>query len=642
MLRFFLKYSVTVSLACLVSALTVPSVCAETGSVEASLWADERAWYRDAVKELRTGVGPRYLALRAKLDHYPLAIYLDALRFEGDLHDTPPEKISELLDRADGSPVVERLLKRFVRHKVKDRRWDAVLAVTEREDLDTELACHRAHALLKSKRLIEANELIVPLWTVGRSQIKACDAMFSDWFKVSGPSDSDVWKRANNAADARNAGLMRYIKRFASSELQPVLTNFYSVYLNPERVTRSLKGSHKQRADIATMGVIRLARVNPRRALAAMESLEADLEFSSTQRRQMVSMIVRHSLFAQSAAPEEWLITEIEALRDDELTGIFLRKTIAESRWPDYRKAYEWLSDGVRGEDEWRYWRALAAAEGEAESSADMLAELAEGRGFHAYLAASIMGEPLTLDMLVPEAEKQDNSASFSLLLRVQELAALGQIWESRSEFRSGLDDPEVALALAEFASMQGWHSLAIEASAAAKAWNRLDLRFPRVYEEDFAKWGAGRDLEVEDLIAIARRESALEPTAISEADARGLMQVVPSTARITARKHNIRYSTRRLREPSYNILVGSRYYADLLSRYDGNRVLALAAYNAGPNRVRRWSTGEESVARWVDTIPFKETREYVRAVLAYNVIYRLMAGKPASLLTEAELNHRY
>jgi soluble lytic murein transglycosylase len=642
MLRLLLKYSVTFLVAYLVSAFGAHAMPAEDVVDAGSMWSQERIWYRDAVKELRTGVGPRYLTLRSKLDHYPLAVYLDALRYEGDLHDTLPEVIAEILDRSDGSPVGERLLTSYVRHKIGDREWRAVISVTDREGLDTELTCQRAHALLKRKRLTEANGLIGPLWTVGKSQIKACDPLFSDWLAGAGPGDDLVWQRALNAAGARNARLMRYIKRFASKQLTPALNNFYGVYLNPERVTRSLTGTPTQKADIATMGVTRLARVNPLRALTAMESLDTSIDFSTAQRQQMVSMIVRHSLFARSAAPESWVIEQVDTLRDDELTGIFLRKMIAENRWLDYRTAYQWLSQEAQVQDEWRYWRAMGAAEGEAEEAATILEELAESRGFHAYLAAAILDQPLSLNMLNPEDRESHTDRALRVVSRVQELSALGQIWESRSEFRSGLDDPEVALALAEFAATQGWHTLAIEASAAARAWDRLDLRFPRVYEDDFAKWGEGRDLEVEDLIAIARRESALEPRAISEANARGLMQVVPATARITARKHNIRYNRRRLREPSYNILVGSRYYADLLSRYDDNRVLALAAYNAGPNRVRRWTDGDKSVARWVDTIPFKETREYVRAVLAYNVIYRTMAGKPATLLTEAELNHQY
>jgi soluble lytic murein transglycosylase len=93
---------------------------------------------------------------------------------------------------------------------------------------------------------------------------------------------------------------------------------------------------------------------------------------------------------------------------------------------------------------------------------------------------------------------------------------------------------------------------------------------------------------------------------------------------------------------PGYNTAVGALYYADLINNYSGNRVLALAAYNAGPNRVRRWSDGTMSVARWVDTIPFKETREYVRAVLAYTVIYRLKAGKPAEMLRDFERDYQY
>ena len=93
---------------------------------------------------------------------------------------------------------------------------------------------------------------------------------------------------------------------------------------------------------------------------------------------------------------------------------------------------------------------------------------------------------------------------------------------------------------------------------------------------------------------------------------------------------------------PSYNTAVGALYYADLINNYGGNRVLALAAYNAGPNRVRRWREGDLSVARWVDTIPFKETREYVRAVLAYNVIYSLKAGIDVEFLTASELASNY
>ena len=243
---------------------------------------------------------------------------------------------------------------------------------------------------------------------------------------------------------------------------------------------------------------------------------------------------------------------------------------------------------------------------------------------------------------MVPDVAQETITASHAVVERVSELLALGMDWEARTEFRSGLDDPQIALSLAELAASSGRHSWAIEAAAAAGAWGRVDLRFPVVFTEEFKNASEESGLSVEALLAVARRESALSPDAVSEVGARGLMQLMPSTARLTARKHNYRYSRSRLMRPGYNTAVGGLYYADLIDNYEGNRVLALAAYNAGPNRVRRWREGGLSVARWVDTIPFKETREYVRAVLAYNVIYSLKAGVAVEFLSESELAPNY
>jgi soluble lytic murein transglycosylase len=370
-----------------------------------------------------------------------------------------------------------------------------------------------------------------------------------------------------------------------------------------------------------------------------MQALSKRFEFDESQQTTMHSLIVRHSLFAKSAAPDDWVQSRLAELRDDELTEIYLRSTIGDADWPSFRVAYEWLSAERQASDEWRYWRVMAAAPGEAERSEAELNTLAAGRGFHAYLAAEILSLPPGLasdDIVAPPFIDSD------VVARVRELIAVGMIWEARSEFRAALDDPAVALSLADLAAESGWHSLAIEAAAAAKAWGRVDLRFPVVYQTEFSNASEESGLDVEELFAVARRESAMAPDAVSEVGARGLMQLMPSTARLTARKHNYRYSRSRLMRPGYNTAVGALYYADLIKQYDGNRVLALAAYNAGPNRVRRWSEGTMSVARWVDTIPFKETREYVRAVLAYSVIYRLKAGKAANMLTDMERDFLY
>jgi soluble lytic murein transglycosylase len=120
-------------------------------------------------------------------------------------------------------------------------------------------------------------------------------------------------------------------------------------------------------------------------------------------------------------------------------------------------------------------------------------------------------------------------------------------------------------------------------------------------------------------------------------------MQLMPTTARNVAKQGGVPYrGAKTLYEPQVNIALGTSYYSALLNRYDGNRVKALAAYNAGPSRVSRWLGDEQSIDQWVDSLPFSETREYVQAVLTYHVIYRLRAGKSATLLTPAERTDIY
>lgn len=624
-----------------ITALSAHALSAERSAELSDAFADERIIFQSAVKELRSGAGPRYESRRAALNNYPLTPYLDALAIEGNLHDVTSDSVRAFVESASNSPVAARTLRSVVRHKTADRKWQTVIDVTDGYELSTELQCHRAHALLMTNQAERATTILTHVWVVSQSQIKACDPVFSEWYRRSGPSDDVVWSRALKAADARNMTLLRYLNRFASTGLKPSLSDLGAMVSRPDRVTQKTRGAIVRQQDIAVAGIKRLARVNPGRAFEALQQLERRFSFSDEQMRAMHSPIVRHSLFAKSAAPIEWLMSRLPALGDDELTEIYLRSTIANADWEAFRIAFQWLSVEKQATDEWRYWRVMAAGPGEATRSEAELNELASGRGFHAYLAAEALGLPLTLGSHY-HAQSSADAEALEVEQRVLELNALGMRWEATSEFRSALSDPAIALRLADLAAALGWHSLAIEAAAAAKAWGRLDLRFPMVFASEFQNASQESGLGVEELIAIARRESALSPSAVSEVGARGLMQLMPSTARLTARKHNYRYSRSRLMVPSYNTAVGALYYRDLLTRYEGNRLQALAAYNAGPNRVRRWINGDMSAARWVDTIPFKETREYVRAVMAYNVIYRLKAGKPAQLLSQAERDYQY
>jgi soluble lytic murein transglycosylase len=186
---------------------------------------------------------------------------------------------------------------------------------------------------------------------------------------------------------------------------------------------------------------------------------------------------------------------------------------------------------------------------------------------------------------------------------------------------------------------------MAIDAASRAKAWDALDVRFPTAYQNTFQQYASLQKVPATELMAIARRESAFFPEARSPVGARGLMQVMPATGKQVASSLGRPHTREELYQVEHNVLLGSAYYRQLLDRFQGNRVFALAAYNAGPHRVDRWRNkqGERlPVELWVETIPYRETRNYVQAVLSYNLVFQYRLGDTRSLLSAKERSALY
>ena len=225
------------------------------------------------------------------------------------------------------------------------------------------------------------------------------------------------------------------------------------------------------------------------------------------------------------------------------------------------------------------------------------------------------------------------------------------------AELKAAQDELESVRTAAERAAKQAANDMAAarkqietaqaeaRAAAKAKAWDALDVRFPTPYQDTFKHYATVQRVPSTELMAIARRESAFFPEAHSPVGARGLMQIMPATGKQVASELGRPHTRAELYEVEHNILLGSAYYRQLLDRFDGNRIFALAAYNAGPHRVDRWRNAKGDqvpVDIWVETIPYRETRNYVQAVLSYNVVFQYRLGDTHSLLTEAERKALY
>ncbi|HEY7775508.1 MAG TPA: transglycosylase SLT domain-containing protein, partial [Kineobactrum sp.] len=265
------------------------------------------------------------------------------------------------------------------------------------------------------------------------------------------------------------------------------------------------------------------------------------------------------------------------------------------------------------------------------------------------FLAAARLGVPPSFNhqSVVPGDFANVSLNQLPVVLRVEELLHHHEENLAHSEWFQVLNDSESGQQqqLATLAANRGWHRMAIDAANKAEFWDALDLRFPMPFSDVFGRYADLRQVPATELMAIARRESAFYPGARSPVGARGLMQIMPATGKQVASGLGEPHSSEALFQVEHNVLLGSAYYRQLLDRYGNNRVLAMAAYNAGPSRVNLWRNKPGKtvpVDIWIETIPYRETRDYVKAVLAYNLIFKYLGGEAGSLLTLQEQQLTY
>jgi len=277
----------------------------------------------------------------------------------------------------------------------------------------------------------------------------------------------------------------------------------------------------------------------------------------------------------------------------------------------------------------WRYWRARATEVVLGSAAADPLfREIAGMRDYHAYLAADRLHSPYNLNL----HPSQDDSAAQATLALAPGLIRAHQLFECDLPDDAALEwavvfadaEPATKLQAAHLATRWGWYSQAIVTLVQAGEWDDLALRYPRPYPDQVAQASKLTQLPPEWIYSVMRQESLFRKDATSRADARGLMQLQPATANLVARRwHLASTSGSDLYDPAIAIPLGAAYLKDMLERYHGELALTLAAYNAGPLPVARWTpTRQLDADIWIENIPYNETRSYVQRVLEHIVAY--------------------
>lgn len=608
-------------------------------------FGEQRASFKQALLQADTLSEAQISAFKT----YPLYPYLEYQQLSGAINDTPADRLQAFIDANADTPLAGRLLFAWARNSGSTADWSAFNQVWQQiQRPDTRLECLHARYLLATQQQPAAWQAARALWTVGHSQPDECDPVFSAWLKSSHFRQQDALQRHLAALIKGRPGLATYAARFITDDtLQQQAKLARSLYDNPSRLlqeTELLTPSTPDADQLLVMTVNRLARRNLEQAielwLRERDRLQVDAQ-------QAESISTRLGVLLAKRFPTD--ATNVLTALDPEhklpdLTGWRIRLALVEQDWSTALDLMAQLPKQESESDRWRYWQAVALEQLGKPGRDALLRELATERSFYGFMAAQMLGTPYQLNhtpLLQSEADKAA-LAQLPAFVRIKELLALERYYDARSEWNLAIGalSPDQVHTAAHLARDWGWYDQGIRGAISSQRWNDMQLRFPNPLPHLFEQHARNRAIDPAWAVAIARQESAFWMQARSHAGALGLMQLMPATARATAKRHNIPLKNLSLlSEPDTNIQLGTAYLSQMAERFNGNLAYASAAYNAGPSRVSQWleARGELPLDIWIETIPFDETRNYVQNVLAFRVIYERLAERPVTLFSPQE-----
>ena len=557
------------------------------------------------------------------------------------LEDASLAEVRDFLERYRDTYVAERLRGEWLKVLGKRGEWaefERERALYAREDL--EIDCYGWLRKLEQDPAAAAEEAMQGMWPEPRELPEGCGRLADRLAQAKRISTADVWARVRELFQAGQITAAKTALGYLSRADAPDERLLAEAARQPKRLLDRAPKKLDKRAtrEVVILAVLRLARADPAGAAQALEKLaprlpEADVDY-------LWGRVGYEAAREHHPDALKWYARGDETLFDDNQLAWEARGGLRVGRWGVVRDAIDRMPTDMRREPAWIYWygRALAAAGEETQARAYYL-RIAGQTDFYGLLASEELGYKTTLpaNAHVPTEDEVGAAAADAGVQRALELIRLGIRTEGVREWQfatRNFDDAEL-LAASEFARRAQVYDRSIQAADRTVRQHNFSLRYPAPFKEVFAEYAKTYGLDEAWVLGLVRQESRFVTEARSEAGAAGLMQVMPRTARYVARKIGMRdYRGKSVTEVQTNVTLGTGYLRLVLDQL-GHPVLASAAYNAGPARARRWRDVSRPLegAIYVETIPFPETRDYVKKVMANAAFYgALIDRQPASL----------
>jgi soluble lytic murein transglycosylase len=605
--------------------------------------AEQQLLFWKAKNALKSGDLPRFGRYAAKLKDDPLYPYLIYWRLQRRLSHELPLSIEVFLQRYADLPLAPMLRTGWLHQLAKQGRWKEYLDFYEESD-EAVLRCHYHYAQHKTGNDKAAWEGAKALWLVGYSQDKACDPLFTAWKKAGEISRELRLRRIEAVMESGDTNLARRLAEPLGNKDKERLRLWRSAYIKPSLLGRkALQADNALNRTIIFHTLKRRANRAPRGTAAIWTKLEPRYAFTPEQHAAIARAIAIGLTHANDEHALEWFARLPADEWDMEVCNRAVRVALRHQRWGSALAWLEVMPGGENRSTRALYWRGrIYESMGFAGTARHFYKAVSKESDYYGFLAADRINLPYNLsdDPLRVDTHVLHRVATRPDVIRAEQLYRYGMTGSARREWThaiAGMDREEM-LAASKLADIWGWEDRALLTLAKAEHFDDLSIRFPLSFSEPVQKEAKRRALDPAWIYAVVRQESAMMPRVQSSAGALGLMQVMPQTGREIARRLRLaRPDRRQLLKPETNIHFGSYYLRQVLQQFDHNPVLATAAYNAGPHRIRKWYPKHGTMAAdiWVESIPFDETREYVRHVMAYAVFYDQRLEQPITRLRE-------
>jgi len=623
-------------------------------SVTYALTLDEqRILYANTVKLQEQGLWQEARQQSKILGNYPLRYLLDYAYLKENFSPGNLPTIQAFIKQNSTYKISDDLQRSYLYYLAKNKYWSEYLTFYPALPKSKDLKCYQFQAKIALNKAQKIWPEVKKTWLTGYSLPNACDPVLAYYFANKKISQPLIWDRFTLAYLNNQTSLLRYLSKLMNLSNQALAKQLLAVNQAPEKIlTNSLFKKRKEsQYDLLVPTIKRLARKDINLGIDAYTLYDKKIGFNHIEKESLKKYFVNRILILENSDLFPWMDKELPKLHDDSLIERRVRYAIKHNNWSEIEFWIDKLSPSQKQNSKWQYWQARVFENNRASKKADLIYKrLANTRTYYGFLAAQKLGMTYQFNAFtVPDNLKSLGQYKSSLshigeLFFQKHITLLKREWVALLQGKSIEQQRQFGL----YAKQNGWSHLSVIASIRSKSWDALNIRFPEVRPDIFNYTADKYKIAPSYIYAITRQESSFDEYANSPAGAKGYMQLMPRTAKETARKIGLTdyKGTKQLSEGEINLQLGSAYLNMLLKRYQGNRILATAAYNAGPNRVDRWLVNAQknslSMDSWVESIPYNETRRYVKNVLAYNVIYQHILDKPLEFLTSQEINTRF